>query len=87
MCSGSKRKPSQTGLIMGDEYGRQEGLHHEISALLEFSAADDVRAFRDAVEKEGRDFDEVGLWYGRRVGSKVFVIVQFQRFAIMFRYI
>ena len=71
MCSGSKRKPSQTGLIMGDEHGRQEGLHHKISALLEFSAADDVTSFKDAVEKEGHDVDEVGLWYGRRVGSKV----------------
>ncbi|KAK7305405.1 hypothetical protein VNO77_43311 [Canavalia gladiata] len=72
MCSGSKRKPSQSGLIMGDEeYGRrEEGLHHKISALLEFSAVDDVMAFKDAVEKEGHDVDEVGLWYGRRVGSK-----------------
>ncbi|RZB41412.1 Zinc finger CCCH domain-containing protein 66, partial [Glycine soja] len=51
MCSGSKRKPSQTGLIMGDEHGRQEGLHHKISALLEFSAADDVTSFKDAVKK------------------------------------
>ncbi|XP_020211812.1 zinc finger CCCH domain-containing protein 66-like [Cajanus cajan] len=65
MCSGSKKRPSQTGSIMGDE-----GLHHKISALLEFSAADDVMAFKDAVEKEGLDVDEVGLWYGRRVGSK-----------------
>ncbi|XP_061374671.1 zinc finger CCCH domain-containing protein 66-like [Gastrolobium bilobum] len=70
MCSGSKRNPSQTGLIMEDEHGRQEGLHHKISALLEFSAADDVIGFKDAVEKEGHDVDEVGLWYGRRVGSK-----------------
>ncbi|TKY47159.1 Zinc finger CCCH domain-containing protein 66 [Spatholobus suberectus] len=70
MCSGSKRQPSQSGLIMGDEYGREEELHHKISALLEFSAADDVIGFKDAVEKEGHDVDEVGLWYGRRVGSK-----------------
>ncbi|KAL2332964.1 hypothetical protein Fmac_014177 [Flemingia macrophylla] len=47
-----------------------EGLHHKISALLEFSATDDVVAFKDAVEKEGLGVDEVGLWYGRRVGSK-----------------
>ncbi|KAE9615147.1 hypothetical protein Lal_00048388 [Lupinus albus] len=52
-----------------EEYGRQEGLHHKISALLEFSAADDLIGFKDAVEKEGHDVDWVGLWYGRRVGS------------------
>ena len=70
MCSGSKGQPSQTGLVMEAEYGKQEGLHHKISALLEFSAADDLVGFKDAVEKEGRDIDEAGLWYGRRVGSK-----------------
>ncbi|XP_027336808.1 zinc finger CCCH domain-containing protein 66-like [Abrus precatorius] len=70
MCSGYKRKPSQTGLIKGVEYGRQEGSHLKISALLEFSATDDVMAFKDAVEIEGCDVDEVGFWYGRRVGSK-----------------
>ncbi|OIW09538.1 hypothetical protein TanjilG_30857 [Lupinus angustifolius] len=46
------------------------GLHHRISALLEFSAADDVKGFKEAVEEEGHDVNEVGLWYGRRVGSK-----------------
>ncbi|XP_061347181.1 zinc finger CCCH domain-containing protein 66-like isoform X2 [Gastrolobium bilobum] len=70
MCSGSKRKPSQTGVVMEDEYGKGEGLHHKISALLEFSAADDLIGFKNTVEKEGHDVDEVGLWYGRRVGSK-----------------
>ncbi|KAK7321354.1 hypothetical protein VNO77_31918 [Canavalia gladiata] len=70
MCGVSKRKPSQTGgVVMEDEYGI-EGLHNKISALLEFSAADDVIGFKDAVEKEGCDVDEVGLWYGRRIGSK-----------------
>ncbi|WJX28178.1 hypothetical protein P8452_16929 [Trifolium repens] len=70
MCNGSKRKPSQTGLISEHEYGREEELHRKISALLEFSAKDDVIAFKDAVEKYGCDVDEVGLWYGRKVGSK-----------------
>jgi len=55
MCNGANRKPCQTGLIKENEYGRQEELHHKISALLEFS---------------GNEVDEVGLWYGRRVGSK-----------------
>ena len=71
MCSGSKmKKPSQIGLVMEGVYGKPEGLHQRISALLEFSASDDVIGFKDAVEKEGRDVGEVGLWYGRRVGSK-----------------
>ncbi|CAL0307745.1 unnamed protein product [Lupinus luteus] len=52
-----------------EEYGGQEGLYHKISALLEFSAADDLISFKDAVEKEGHDVDGVGLWYGRRIGS------------------
>ncbi|CAL0317781.1 unnamed protein product [Lupinus luteus] len=69
MCTGTKSKPSQSGLVMEDEYGRQEELHHKISALLEFSAADDLIGFEDVVEKEGHDIDGVGLWYGRRVGS------------------
>ncbi|KAK2440736.1 zinc finger CCCH domain-containing protein [Trifolium repens] len=70
MCNDSNIKPSQTDLIREHEYGREEELDHKISALLEFSAKDDVIAFKDVVEKDGCDVDEVGLWYGRRVGSK-----------------
>lgn len=69
MCGVSKGNRSQIDLVMEDEYAK-EGMHHRISALLEFSAADDVIGFKDAVEKEGHDVDGVGLWYGRRVGSK-----------------
>ncbi|XP_019460513.1 PREDICTED: zinc finger CCCH domain-containing protein 66-like [Lupinus angustifolius] len=67
--SGTNSKTSEFGLVMEDEYGRQEELHHKISALLEFSAADDLVGFKDVVEKEDHDIDGVGLWYGRRVGS------------------
>ncbi|KAI5408690.1 zinc finger CCCH domain-containing protein 66 [Lathyrus oleraceus] len=70
MCNCSNRKPSQSGLIRDHEYGRPEELHHKISDLLLFSATDDVIAFREAVEKDDHEVDEVGLWYGRRVGSK-----------------
>lgn len=38
--------------------------------LLELSAVDDLSGFKRAVEEEGRDVDEVGRWYGRRIGSK-----------------
>lgn len=69
MCGVSKGKPSQIGLVMEEECGK-EGMHHRISALLEFSAADDLIGFKEAVEKEGHDVDGVGLWYGRRAGSK-----------------
>ncbi|KAF7816110.1 zinc finger CCCH domain-containing protein 66 [Senna tora] len=74
MCSGSKRKPSQSGFAMeGGEYGKQERqLHHRISLLLELSASDDLGLLKDAVEQEGLDVDEVGLWYGKRIGSKKF---------------
>ena len=70
MCSGSNRKPTQTGLVMEDDYGREEGQHQKISALLELAAADDLIGFKDAVEKEGCDVDEAGSWFGRRLGSK-----------------
>ncbi|KAL5077085.1 hypothetical protein RYX36_016069 [Vicia faba] len=63
MCNISNRKPSQ-------EYGRQEELHHKVCDLLVFSATDDVKAFKEAVEKHNHDVNEVGLWYGRRIGSK-----------------
>ncbi|CAL5202520.1 unnamed protein product [Lathyrus oleraceus] len=70
MCNCSNRKPSQSGLIRDHEYGRSEELQHEVSDLLLFSATDDLIAFREAVEKDDHEVDEVGLWYGRRVGSK-----------------
>lgn len=54
MCNSANGKPCQISLIRENEYGTQE-LHHKISALLEFSA---------------KDVDEVGLWYGRKIGSK-----------------
>ncbi|XP_058749151.1 zinc finger CCCH domain-containing protein 66-like [Vicia villosa] len=69
-CNGSNRKPSQTGLIRDHEYERQEELQHETCDLLELSATDDVIAFKEAVEKDNHDVNEVGLWYGRRIGSK-----------------
>ena len=70
MCNGSNRKPCQTGLIRENECQGQQELHHKISTLLEFSAKDDVTAFTNAVEKDDHDVDEVGLWYGRKVGSR-----------------
>ncbi|GAB2299493.1 hypothetical protein Dimus_033560 [Dionaea muscipula] len=38
--------------------------------LLEFAAVDDVDGFRVAVEEKGQGIDDLGLWYGRRIGSK-----------------
>ncbi|CAK8565955.1 unnamed protein product [Lathyrus sativus] len=70
MCNGTNRKPSQTGLIRNHEYGRPEELQHEVSDVLVFSATDDVIAFKEAVEKDHHDVNEVGLWYGRMIGSK-----------------
>ncbi|KAF5446716.1 hypothetical protein F2P56_032319 [Juglans regia] len=71
MCSGSERKPSQTGFVMEGEFGRKEGLQPNFSVLLELSASDDLIGFKRAVEEEGYDVDEASLWYGRRIGSKM----------------
>ncbi|KAF3454252.1 hypothetical protein FNV43_RR04699 [Rhamnella rubrinervis] len=70
MCSGSKRKPTTTGLIMEGELEKQEGLRYNFSVLLELSASDDLSGFKSAVEEEGLDVDEASFWYGRRMGSK-----------------
>lgn len=68
MCSGSKRKPSSTDLIMERE--KQEGMRYSFSILLELSASDDLDGFKRAVEEEGHDVDEASYWYGRLIGSK-----------------
>ncbi|KAM6578248.1 hypothetical protein CsatB_030085 [Cannabis sativa] len=70
MCSGSKRKPANAGLVMEGESEKQEGLRYNFSVLLELSASDDLDGFKSAVEDEARDIDEASLWYGRRIGSK-----------------
>lgn len=46
------------------------GDNESSSQLLELAAVNDLYGFKHAVEEEGRDVDEAGLWYGRRVGSK-----------------
>nr|GMD17379.1 zinc finger CCCH domain-containing protein 66-like isoform X1 [Ipomoea batatas] len=70
MCSGSRRKEGVDDLGMEGEAQKQEGFMSGFSVLLEFSAADDLDGFRKAVEEEGCDVNELGLWYGRRIGSK-----------------
>ncbi|XP_019178447.1 PREDICTED: zinc finger CCCH domain-containing protein 66-like isoform X2 [Ipomoea nil] len=70
MCSGSRRKEGVDDLGMEGEAQKQEGFMSGFSVLLEFSAADDLDGFRKAVEEEGCDINESGLWYGRRIGSR-----------------
>ncbi|KAK0605062.1 hypothetical protein LWI29_022397 [Acer saccharum] len=73
MCSGSKRKPTETGgFVMGTESQKQDdhGLCYNFSVLLELTASDDLYGFRTAIEEEGHRIDEPGLWYGRRIGSR-----------------
>lgn len=67
MCSGSKRKPTQTGYIME---GKEDGFSFNFSVLLEFAAANDLTGFKTAIEEMGLDIDKSTLWYGRRIGSK-----------------
>lgn len=70
MCSGSKRKPTHTGFIMENEFQKQDGFCYDLSVLLELSASNDLIGFKRAIEDEGHNLDEPGLWYGRRIGSK-----------------
>ncbi|XP_060175630.1 zinc finger CCCH domain-containing protein 66-like [Lycium barbarum] len=69
MCSGSTSKVCSTDLAMEAENQKQKELVPGFSLLLELSASDDVRNFQKAVEEEGHDINEVGLWYVRRVGE------------------
>ncbi|KAJ8559471.1 hypothetical protein K7X08_003529 [Anisodus acutangulus] len=55
---------------MEAEIQKQKELVPGFSPLLELSASDDIRNFQKAVEEEGHDINEVGLWYVRRVGVK-----------------
>uniref|UniRef100_A0A7C8ZSB8 C3H1-type domain-containing protein n=1 Tax=Opuntia streptacantha TaxID=393608 RepID=A0A7C8ZSB8_OPUST len=68
MCSGSKRKVSTCGMVMESEV-QKIGANQVSSLLLELAATNDLNGFKHAVEDEGHGVDEVGLWYGRRVGS------------------
>ncbi|WCJ29171.1 Zinc finger CCCH domain-containing protein 66 [Euphorbia peplus] len=70
MCSGPKTKPTDPGLVMENEFQKQDGFCYPIPLLLELSASDDLIGFRRAIEEEGCDVDEPGLWYGRIIGSK-----------------
>lgn len=53
-------------LVVGHSNGQKIS---NISILLELSAADDLEGFRLAVEEEGYDVDDSGLWYGRSIGG------------------
>ncbi|GLU18862.1 hypothetical protein SLE2022_351390 [Rubroshorea leprosula] len=55
---------------MEGEAPKQDGFFQKFPLLHELSASDDLIGFKRAVEEEGRDIDEPGLWYGRRMGSK-----------------
>lgn len=71
MCSGSKAKVCTHNLTMEDQVQDKKHVYSsEYSLLLEFSASDDVKAFKRAVEDEGYGINESSLWYGRRIGSK-----------------
>ncbi|OIW04107.1 hypothetical protein TanjilG_00667 [Lupinus angustifolius] len=61
MCSGSKSNLSTSNQVMESEFQK---------ILLEFSAFDDVEAFKREVEEKGLDVNEAVFWYGRRIGSK-----------------
>ena len=68
-CSGSKRKPSKTGFIMGIEFEKQDS--DIISNFLELLGFDDLIGFKSSMEEKCHDIDEASLWYRRRIGSKM----------------
>ncbi|KAH9603852.1 hypothetical protein KSS87_005972 [Heliosperma pusillum] len=72
MCSGSKGKLSSSEVIMENELEKNVASlgDHPTSILLELSAVNDLDGFKHAIEEEGRDIDEVGNWYGIRIGLK-----------------
>ena len=71
MCSGSKSKLSPLDMVMeGKSPNQEDQISSKGSVLLELSASDDLNGFRCEVEEKGFDVDTLGLWYGRRIGSK-----------------
>ncbi|OAY57724.1 hypothetical protein MANES_02G118800v8 [Manihot esculenta] len=54
---------------MENEFQKRDGFFCDLSVLLELSASNDLIGFKREIEG-GRDIDERGLWYGRRIGSK-----------------
>ena len=71
MCSGSKSKLSPLDMVMeGKSPNQEDQISSKGSVLLELSASDDLSGFRCEVEEKGFDVDTLGLWYGRRIGSK-----------------
>lgn len=71
MCSGSKSKLIPSKVTMENGFQKHnDGFLSKYSLLLEFSASDDLEAFRATVEEGGLDVDEASFWYGRRIGSR-----------------
>ncbi|GMH15405.1 hypothetical protein Nepgr_017246 [Nepenthes gracilis] len=60
-------------VIEAQEENRDAGVYvsdPNSSLLLELAALDDLDAFKLAVEQKGLEIEQLGLWYGRRIGSK-----------------
>lgn len=46
------------------------------ASLLDFAANNDVQGFKKLVDREPSIVDEVGLWYGRQMGSRQMVLLR-----------
>lgn len=44
------------------------------SSLLELAANNDIEGFKQVIERDASSIDEIGLWYGRKKGSKQMVL-------------
>ncbi|KAJ6408223.1 hypothetical protein OIU84_011519 [Salix udensis] len=40
------------------------------ASLLELAANNDIEGFKQSIERDPSCVDEIGLWYGRKKGSK-----------------
>ncbi|MCL7048667.1 hypothetical protein MKW94_005567 [Papaver nudicaule] len=52
----------------------QSTIETEDSSLLELAANNDLEEFKQLVERDGTAVDQIGLWYGRKKGSKQMVL-------------
>ncbi|EEF35632.1 zinc finger CCCH domain-containing protein 30 [Ricinus communis] len=85
MCCGLERlkpTPFPTLLLISSEDSRSTNIdmnhltvetEDTFASLLELAANNDIEGFKRTIERDPSCVDEIGLWYGRRKGSKQMV--------------
>ncbi|CAJ2671428.1 unnamed protein product [Trifolium pratense] len=79
-CESEGLKSAQSPSMTSDSQPRNNAMNHltvgtedAFASLLELAANNDVEGFKRMIEYDPTSVDEVGLWYGRRKGSKQMV--------------